>query len=72
MIPPESSPIADYLLDSYGTCDRGPDCYWGKDPAGNFNGCLKTGWRGTACPHWQPLETSSYQELAQKMSDAAR
>lgn len=49
--------IADYLLDNYGICDRGANCYWG-------NGCLKTGWRGRLCPHWQPLGATSLEALS--------
>ena len=47
--------LRDYLLDNYGTCDRGADCYWGKDGRGRFDGCLRTGWRGRACEHWRPI-----------------
>lgn len=46
----------DYYLDNYGECDRGPDCYWGKDARGEWNGCLQTGWRGRRCRHWHPDE----------------
>lgn len=52
-----------YFLDNYGSCDRGPDCYWGKDPSGNFNGCLKMGWRGRACPYWKPLGALDHKTL---------
>lgn len=55
--------LADYLLDNYGTCDRGSDCYWGKDLAGRDDGCLKTGWRGRACPHWQTVGATNLDEL---------
>lgn len=55
--------IADYLLDNYGTCDREAGCYWGKDSCGNYNGCLRNGWRGRACKHWHPLGATSLQEL---------
>jgi hypothetical protein len=44
----------EYALDNYGTCDREADCYWGKDAAGRFDGCLRVGWRGRDCPHWHP------------------
>lgn len=50
--------LYEYLLDHYGICNRDRpsrnDCYWGKDAAGRDNGCLKTGWRGRGCKHWQP------------------
>lgn len=55
--------IADYLLDHYGTCDREADCYWGQDKRGNYNGCLRNGWRGRECKHWHPLGVTSLQEL---------
>jgi hypothetical protein len=57
--------LAEYLLDNYGTCDRGADCYWGKDAQGNFNGCLRVGWIGRSCKHWKPLGATSYAELSQ-------
>lgn len=45
--------LLDHILDTFGRCDRDQpkrnDCYWGP-------GCLKTGWRGRACPHWHPVE----------------
>lgn len=44
----------DYRANHYGTCDRGSDCYHGKDHKGRDNGCLKIGWRGTNCTHWHP------------------
>ena len=46
----------DYILDTYGTCDRESDCYWGKDKQGKYNGCLQVGWRGRDCLHWHPIE----------------
>lgn len=55
--------LADYLLDNYGICERGPDCYWGKDSGGRYNGCLKTGWRGQQCDHWKPLGATNLDEL---------
>lgn len=55
--------LAEYLADNYGTCDRGSDCYHGKDARGEFNGCLRTGWRGQACSHWHPLGVSNWDEL---------
>lgn len=51
--------LLEHLLDSYGHCDRDGNpnnCYWGKDAAGNDNGCLKIGWRGRACKHWHPID----------------
>lgn len=53
--------LTDYLLDNYGTCSRdrgeaGNDCYWGKGAKGEWNGCLRTGWKGRACRHWQPAD----------------
>lgn len=59
--------LAAYIADNYGSCARGSDCYWGKDHHGHFDGCLKTGWRGTACKHWRPVEASSWDELAAVM-----
>lgn len=56
--------LADYLLDNYGACARGADCYWGKDAAGRDNGCLKVGWRGRGCKHWQPLGATTLDELS--------
>ena len=55
--------LTDYLLDHYGACDRdkgdaGNDCYWGKDARGDWNGCLRTGWRGRECKHWHPCDPS--------------
>ena len=55
--------MADYLLDNYGSCDRGADCYWGKDARGEWNGCLKTGWRGRQCAYWKPHGATSLEEL---------
>lgn len=55
--------IADYLLDNYGSCDRGADCYWGRDAQGRPNGCLAMGWRGRSCKHWQPLGVTSLEEM---------
>jgi hypothetical protein len=55
------SELAEYVADTYGTCDRDRpgrnDCYWGKD------GCLKTGWRGRGCPHWHPVEGADFDKL---------
>lgn len=55
------------LADNYGRCKRGTDCYHGKDERGNFNGCLRTGWRGTLCPHWVPTEARDLDELRAEM-----
>lgn len=46
---------ADYIADNYGQCLRGPAC--GRD------GCLRTGWLGRACPHWQPVKAKDWDEL---------
>jgi hypothetical protein len=51
---PTSGELEEYLADLYGTCSRGDDCYHGKNSNGKDNGCLKQGWRGRACPYWQP------------------
>ena len=67
----ELTDLAEYLLDNYGTCERGADCYWGKNAVGQFDGCLRTGWRGRECKHWQPLGATTYEELAQ-LQDANR
>ena len=55
--------IADYLLDNYGECNRGSDCYWGTDALGRWNGCLRTGWRGRQCKHWQSSGATNLDEL---------
>jgi hypothetical protein len=55
--------MKEYLLDNYGECDRGPDCYWGKDSKENWNGCLRMGWKGRACSHWKPLGATTMEEL---------
>jgi len=62
----DADDLADYLLDHYGTCVRGPDCYWGVDRHSKFDGCLKTGWKGRGCPHWRPLGATTYAELRLK------
>lgn len=54
---------ADYILDNYGECTRGADCYFGKDAQGRDNGCRKIGWIGRYCPHWKPLGSTSWEEL---------
>jgi hypothetical protein len=56
--------IADYLLDNYGECSRGEDCYWGKD--GKGHSCLRQGWLGRACKHWHPLGVTSLDELRER------
>lgn len=56
--------LTDYLADNYGTCDRGADCYHGKDDRGRFNGCLRVGWKGRACKHWHPLGVQTFEEIA--------
>lgn len=48
---------SDYIADNYGTCRRGADCYWAP-------GCLRTGWIGRGCPHWQPVKAKTWEELA--------
>ena len=45
--------VEDYVLDNYGECDRGPDCYWNRDHLGV--GCLRGAWLGRACPHWKSV-----------------
>lgn len=48
--------LADYLLDHYGSCVRGPECW-----------CLKPegpGWLGRACPDWRSFGARNYAELA--------
>lgn len=55
--------LSDYLLDTYGECARGADCYWGRNAFGQFDGCLKTGWSGRSCKHWKPLGAQTYEEL---------
>lgn len=54
---------ADYIADNYGTCDRGSDCYWGTDAHGRSDGCLRIGWRGRDCRHWQPVKARNVEEL---------
>ena len=51
--------IADYIADNYGECDRGADCYHGKDSRGRPNGCLRLGWLGRKCPHWHPVKATT-------------
>jgi hypothetical protein len=59
--------LAAYIADHHGSCDRDKpkrnDCYWGKDATGRYNGCLKVGWLGRACPHWHPVSATSWEEL---------
>lgn len=47
--------LAAYLLDNYGTCKLGPDCY--------FKGCLGSGWLGQGCAHWVPMGCTTWEEL---------
>jgi len=68
---PEPDEIADYLADHYGQCQRGADCYHGKDAAAQDNGCLKVGWRGRACPYWKPTTARNWTEL-KAAQEAAR
>ena len=67
--PLPKSDLADYLLDNYGVCSRGADCYHGKDARGKFNGCLRVGWRGRSCLHWIPVDAISYEDLAALNTD---
>jgi hypothetical protein len=64
---PSDEELDNYLLDIYGTCTRDQgkqnDCYWGKDANGRDNGCLKIGWKGRACPHWQPISETQLQQI---------
>ena len=77
---PTEKELRDYLLDEYGICIRpaGPndrnDCFWGKDARGNDDGCLKTGWKGSACPYWKPLGEDEIDAIRQAYfpKDAAR
>lgn len=55
--------LAAYIADNYGTCDRAADCYWGTDLLGHYNGCLRVGWSGVECPHWHPVEATTWDEL---------
>lgn len=64
-VPPGQSP--EYVADNYGTCDRGTDCYHGKDSRGQPDGCHRTGWKGRACPHWHPV---TWEELQERARDA--
>lgn len=38
----------------YGTCQRGADCWHGK------GGCLRQGWKGMGCPHWNPVQGEQF------------
>ena len=58
--------LSNYLLDNYGECDRNEDCYWGKDSVGNWNGCLRLGWKGQSCLHWHPLGATTLEQLKEK------
>jgi hypothetical protein len=59
---PTKQELLEYLRNEYGSCTRplGPndrnDCFWGKNAQGYDDGCLKTGWKGAACPYWQPAD----------------
>lgn len=66
---PLSDDISPYLLDHYGTCKRGPDCYWGKDAQGKFDGCLRVGWKGRMCAHWTPSGAKTLEELRSLIHD---
>ncbi len=55
--------LAEYLLDNYGECERGEDCYWGKNAFGRWDGCLRTGWKGRLCKYWKPLGATDYEGL---------
>lgn len=55
--------LAQYIADHYGSCRLGTDCYWGKDAAGNWNGCSRIGWKGTACQYWIPTTATNWDEL---------
>lgn len=55
--------LADYLAHNYGSCDRGSDCYHGRNGRGDFNGCLRNGWRGRACASWHPTAATTWDEL---------
>lgn len=59
--------LYEQLLDIYGQCDRDRparnDCYWGKDAVGRDNGCLRVGWLGRSCKHWQPAEADQIEAI---------
>lgn len=44
--------LAEYLLDNYGSCRRGPLCQ-----------CLRGGWLGRGCSCWKPAGVRNWEEL---------
>ena len=62
---PDDYTIADYLLDNYGTCVRGSDCFWDSDRLGHP--CLRVGWLGRQCRYWKPLGITTLDELKMAM-----
>ncbi len=44
--------LADYLADHYGRCHLLKNCR-----------CLREGWRGRMCSHWQPTTARNWLEL---------
>lgn len=60
--------LAEYIANNYGVCDRGDDCFHGKDEKGHHNGCLyfTNPWLGRGCPHWKPVKAKNWEELAKE------
>ncbi len=51
--------LQSYIADNYGECTLGSHrCYHGPGPQ-----CLSKGWRGRACPYWQPVDARNWDEL---------
>lgn len=65
---PQEDDLAAYLLDHYGECSRGADCYHGADGHGRPDGCLKIGWIGRGCAHWRPGGARTMEELKVAMT----
>jgi hypothetical protein len=51
--------LADYIADHYGECIALHCCP-----------CLRDGWRGRACPNWNPVAASNWEELREAMRGA--
>ena len=49
--------LAEMLAHNYGTCLASTACK-----------CLKTGWLGTGCPNWRPLQSKTYADMIKEMS----
>lgn len=58
-----------YLKSNYGVCDREADCYHGTDGNGQFDGCLRTGWRGIRCSHWHPISDQEMENMKRFWND---